>query len=136
MGQAWTRFWRKYADFSGRASRSEFWFAYLWVVLLGFGSYFALVIVFGVLGAAVSASDSGAAPAFGVGAGIVGLLWLLAYIAVIIPFIAVSVRRLHDAGYAGYYYFMGFIPLVGGILLLVYYATESRPQGAVYDLPR
>jgi uncharacterized membrane protein YhaH (DUF805 family) len=136
MGQAWTRFWRKYADFSGRASRSEFWFAYLWVVLLGFGSYFALAIVFGVLGAVISSSDSGAAPAFGVGAGVVGLLWVLAYIAVIIPFIAVSVRRLHDAGYAGYYYFMGFIPLVGGILLLVYYATESRPQGAVYDLPR
>src|SRR6218665_2902761 len=39
MRQAWTRFWKKYATFSGRASRSEFWFAYLWISILVFGSY-------------------------------------------------------------------------------------------------
>jgi uncharacterized membrane protein YhaH (DUF805 family) len=138
MGQAWTRFWKKYADFSGRASRSEFWFAYLWFFILVFGSYFVFALLFGVIagvGAAVDGS-SGSGAAYGIGAGVIGLLWLGAYIAAIIPMLSVTVRRLHDAGYAGYYYFMGFIPFVGGILLLVYLATESRPQGAIYDVPR
>jgi uncharacterized membrane protein YhaH (DUF805 family) len=138
MGQAWSRFWRKYADFSGRASRSEFWLAYLWFVILIFGSYFAFAILLGVVGAIGSSvnGSSGNGVAYGIGAAIIGFLWLAAYIAAMIPMISVTVRRLHDAGYAGYYYFIGFIPLVGAILLLVYLATESRPQGAIYDLPR
>ena len=49
MGQAWNRFWRKYADFSGRASRSEFWFAYLWFFILMFGSYFVFAILFALV---------------------------------------------------------------------------------------
>lgn len=138
MGQAWNRFWRKYADFSGRASRSEFWFAYLWFFILMFGSYFVFAILFAVVASIGSAVDgsSGNGAAYGIGAGVIGLLWLAGFIAAMIPMISVAVRRLHDAGYPGYYYFMGFIPLVGGILLLVYFASESRPQGAVYDLPR
>jgi len=137
MGQAWTRFWKKYADFSGRASRSEFWFAYLWLVILLFGSYFVFAILLAVIGSIGSAIDgSSGGTAFGIGGGVVGLLWVGAYIAAIIPMISVTVRRLHDAGYSGAYYFMGFIPFVGGIILLVYLATESRPQGALYDLPR
>jgi uncharacterized membrane protein YhaH (DUF805 family) len=137
MAQAWTRFWRKYADFSGRASRSEYWLAYLWFVILIFGSYFVFAVIFALVGGISSTVDrSGGSAAVGIGAGVFGLLWLGAYIAAMIPMIAVSVRRLHDAGYPGYYFFMGFIPLVGGILLLVYLVTESRPQGAIYDLPR
>jgi uncharacterized membrane protein YhaH (DUF805 family) len=138
MGQAWSRFWRKYADFSGRASRSEFWLAYLWFIILIFGSYFVFAILLGVVGAIGSSvsGSSGNGVAYGIGAAIIGFLWLAAYIAAMIPMISVTVRRLHDAGYAGYYYFIGFIPLVGAILLLVYLATESRPQGAIYDLPR
>jgi uncharacterized membrane protein YhaH (DUF805 family) len=103
-----------------------------------FGSYFAFALLFAVLGGIGSAIDgsNGYSAALGIGAGVFGLLWLGAYIAAVIPMISVTVRRLHDAGYAGYYFFMGFIPLVGGILLLVYLVTESRPQGAVYDLPR
>jgi len=137
MGQAWTRFWKKYADFSGRASRSEFWFAYLWLVILLFGSYFVFAILLAVVGSIGSAIDgSSSDAAFGIGAGVVGLLWVGAYIAAIIPMISVTVRRLHDAGYSGGYFFMGFIPFVGSILLIVYFVTDSKPQGAIYDLPR
>lgn len=137
MGQAWQRFWRKYADFTGRASRSEFWYAYLWVTMLTFGSYVLMLVLLGGLTAVIAAgSDSSAGAVVGVVSGLIGFLWFAAYLAMIVPFIAVSVRRLHDAGYGGVYYLMGFIPFVGGILLLVYLATESRPQGAAYDVPR
>lgn len=135
MGQAWKRFWRKYVDFSGRASRSEYWYAALWVFILTFGSYIVMTVLFAVLGSVLVTSSDGAA-AFGIISGVLGFLWLLAYIAIVLPMIALAVRRLHDAGYAGYYYFMGFIPFVGGILLLVYLVSESKPQGAIYDLPR
>lgn len=135
MGQAWKRFWRKYLDFSGRASRSEYWFAALWAFILMFGSYVVMTVLMTVLGATLATNSDGAV-AFSIILGVLGLLWLVGYIALALPLISVAVRRLHDAGYSGAYYFMGFIPLVGGILLLVYLLTESKPQGAVYDLPR
>ena len=83
-----------------------------------------------------AAGDSSSYAGLGIGMGVLGLVLVAGYIAVMIPFIAVSVRRLHDAGYPGTYYFFGFIPFAGGILLLVYLATESRPAGLAYDLPR
>lgn len=135
MGQAWKRFWRKYADFSGRASRSEYWFGALWVFLLTFGTYLVGAVLLAVLGSVLVMSRE-AATAFGLIAGLLGLLWFAAYLALLVPMISLAVRRLHDAGYSGYYYFMGLIPFVGGILLLVYLLTESKPQGAAYDLPR
>ena len=136
FGQSWKRFWRKYADFSGRASRSEFWFAYLAIMILVFGSYMVLMVLSITASVLVSAgSDNGGAVALGIASAVVGLLLSLGYLAMIVPLIAVSVRRLHDAGYPGTYYFFGFIPFVGGILLLVYLASESKPQGAMYDRP-
>ncbi|MFT4284905.1 MAG: DUF805 domain-containing protein [Protaetiibacter sp.] len=137
MGDAWRRFWRKYTDFSGRASRSEFWFAYLWIFILLFGSYLVFAaLVAGIAAAAASGGDGSVSAALGIGMGVIGLLWVAGYIAVMIPFIAVAIRRLHDAGYPGTYFLMGLIPFAGGILLLVYLATESRAAGMVYDLPR
>lgn len=138
MAQAWSRFWRKYADFTGRASRSEYWFAYLWMALLGFGSYVLLAVLLAAFGGVLSTTSgsSGAGSVAAIVLGVFGLLWMGGYLAAIVPLIAVSVRRLHDAGYSGLYYLMGFIPLVGGILLLVYLASESRPHGAMYDVPR
>lgn len=134
MLEAWSRFWRKYADFSGRASRSEFWFAYLAMVLVIFVSYFLIIVLGALTSAFVSgSSDSAAIP--GVAFGLLGLLLTLGYLAMILPFISASVRRLHDAGYPGTYYLLGFIPLVGGVLLLVFLASESKPQGAMYDRP-
>jgi uncharacterized membrane protein YhaH (DUF805 family) len=131
MMQAWQRFWRKYVDFSGRASRSEYWYSALWMALLVFASYFIFVILGVVLGSAFG-GNSGSSVAVGV----LGLLWFVAYVGVLIPMIAVQVRRLHDAGYSGAYFFMGFIPFVGSIFILIYTLSESKPQGAIYDLPR
>ena len=135
MGQAWQRFWRKYADFSGRASRSEYWFAYLWLMILVFGAYLALAVLGGIVGAIASGTSEAPGAVIGATTGLFGLVFLAGYIAVLVPFVAVSVRRLHDAGYPGTYFLLGFIPLVGGILLLVFHVTESRPAGAVYDRP-
>lgn len=100
---------KQYADFSGRARRKEYWMFVLFNVLI----MIVLMVIDAALG--LSAGDS----ALGVMSGIYSL-------AVLIPSIAVCVRRLHDVGKSGWYYLLGFIPIVGPIILLVWYCTEGE----------
>ena len=96
FGQAIATVFTKYAEFNGRARRSEFWWFALFAVLVAVG-----------LGAL---SD--------------GLSFAWA-IAVLLPSLAVSVRRLRDAGFAWPMIFLGLIPFVGLIILIVLYAQPS-----------
>jgi uncharacterized membrane protein YhaH (DUF805 family) len=96
---------QNYAKFDGRARRSEYW-------------YFILcnVLVLIILAMLTSISDY-------IGAIMIGVYLL----AMIVPWIAVTVRRLHDSGKPGGYFFVRFIPLVGGIWSLVLMFAESQP---------
>ena len=127
--QAFRRFWAKYATFSGRASRSEFWWWYLANVLVTL-ALFALTAVLGIAGAgddAMGRSQPG--PLIGLGALLI-VVWSLA---TILPTLALSWRRLHDTGRSGGFWFVGLIPGVGGIILLVLLALDSDRSGARYD---
>lgn len=88
----------KYADFSGRATRSEYW-------------WFSLFIVF----VSIVASFIGS---------IVSGLFSLAFL---VPAIAVATRRLHDTNRSGWWQLIGFVPLVGIIVLIVFLAQEGKP---------
>jgi len=94
---------KKYAVFSGRARRKEYWMFFLFHLIISF------VIGFteGFLGSS----------------GVVGILYSLA---VLIPTIAVSVRRLHDTGRSGWWLLIGLIPLIGAIVLLVFMVQEGK----------
>ena len=92
---------KKYATFSGRARRSEFWYWQLFTLIVG------------AVAAAIDGSDSNTL------AGIVGVVLL-------IPNLAVAVRRLHDTGKSGWYYLMNLIPFVGWIFPLIKYFTDSQ----------
>ncbi|MEO7259715.1 MAG: DUF805 domain-containing protein [Jatrophihabitantaceae bacterium] len=98
----------KYATFSGRARRSEFW----WFALF-------LVIVNIVLRILDRAMDN---PVLGL---IVGL-------ALVLPSLAVTVRRLHDTGRSGWWILIGLIPLIGAIVLLVFECQDSQPGSNKY----
>ncbi|WP_457102104.1 DUF805 domain-containing protein [Microbacterium sp. P5_E9] len=130
FGQAFGRFWKKYATFSGRASRSEFWWWQLATVLVGTVLY-VIMAVGGFAGATydVTTGTSQPGPLIGVGAGLLGL-WLLA---TIVPSLAIVWRRLHDSNRSGGFYFLGLIPLIGGIILLVLFVLESNPEGERFD---
>ncbi len=102
---------RNYATFTGRARRSEFW----WFIVF-------MIIVSTLLG--------------GIDIGIFGLRWLssgnpmgplssLASLALVIPSIAVSVRRLHDLDKSGWWYLLGLIPLIGALILLIWFASSG-----------
>lgn len=136
MGEAGRRFWKKYADFTGRASLSEFWFAYLWFFIVMFGAYLVFVVLAAIVGAvAVGSSDTGATTVTAILLGVLGTVLMVGYFALLLPLIAVGVRRLHDAGYPGTYCLFALIPFVGGILLLIYLLSASNPSGAMYDRP-
>lgn len=108
---------KRYADFSGRARRKEFWMYQLFVICL----YFAVFLIAGVLGVA-TAGPTGEPPAainF-----IVGLLFLVVVFGLLIPSLAVSVRRLHDIDKSGWFLLINFIPF-GGIILLVFWCQEG-----------
>ncbi|MDD7929353.1 DUF805 domain-containing protein [Microbacterium thalli] len=130
FGQAFGRFWRKYATFSGRASRSEFWWWYLAQALV-----VTAITVFMLIGAFAGATTdpitgrSQPGPLIGVG-GILLFLWMLA---TLIPTLAISWRRLHDANLAGPFWFISVVPGIGAIALLVLYILPSNPAGARFD---
>jgi uncharacterized membrane protein YhaH (DUF805 family) len=104
FGQAISTCFRKYADFTGFAARSEYWWWALFTTLVS--------IVCSIVGAAADVR-------------FLSTLWSLA---VLLPTLAVGVRRLRDAGYGWGYLFLALIPIVGGIILIVLLCKPSRRQ--------
>lgn len=92
---------KKYAEFNGRATRREYWMFFVvnFVIILGL-IFVDLIIGFPILGFAYS-------------------------LAVIVPSISIAVRRLHDIGKPGVYWFVTLIPFVGTIWFIILMATES-----------
>jgi uncharacterized membrane protein YhaH (DUF805 family) len=95
---------KNYATFSGRASRSEFWFFQLFLMLVN--------LVAMVIDAAILNSD-------------IGVLTTIISIATLVPNIAVACRRLHDIDKSGWWQLLWLIPLVGLIVLLIWYINKS-----------
>jgi uncharacterized membrane protein YhaH (DUF805 family) len=115
---------KKYAQFDGRARRKEYWFFALFNCLIGFVIMLIASLVIGATG--VRADDPAAAgflASYFAGMGIVGLYSL----AVLIPGLAVTVRRLHDTNRSGWWILISFVPVVGGIILLIFMLTDSQP---------
>lgn len=110
FGDAFKSFFRNYSKFDGRARRSEYWFAVLGVSLISW--------VINLIALAVD------------GSGNVGVVTVISYIwalAILVPMLALVARRLHDVNKSFGYYFMGLIPIVGWILVLVQLVKDSQP---------
>ncbi|MFQ7176567.1 MAG: DUF805 domain-containing protein [Streptococcus salivarius] len=119
MIEAYKKFWKGYVDFEGRSTRSDYWFVYLVNVLITF-AYFLLQAVFGGLAAATDSS-------FLAVISLILLLIFFAYgIAACLPGIAVTVRRLRDAGYNWPYIFISLIPFVGPIIFIVLLCKPTK----------
>ncbi|MEO6819660.1 MAG: DUF805 domain-containing protein [Ginsengibacter sp.] len=107
---------KEYVNFKGRARRSEYWYFFL------FNLIFAIIAVGidNLLGTTLKVDS-----AYGVVDLHYGYVYILYLLAIIIPGLAVSVRRLHDVGKSGWFYFIAFIPFIGGIWLLILFFTDS-----------
>jgi len=93
---------KNYAVFSGRARRAEFWYFALLNIIIS--------AVIGFIGTQIG----------------LNILTTIYFVAVLLPSIAVAIRRLHDIGKSGWWIFIGSIPLIGWIWLIVLYATEGN----------
>ncbi len=100
---------QNYANFSGRARRSEYWYFNLLNVIIA-------LLLMGI--------DNAAGITFGRIP--YGPFYVLYGLVVFLPGLAVAVRRLHDVGKSGWFYFIALIPLIGAIWLLVLFCTEGQ----------
>ena len=105
----------KYVEFSGRARRKEFWFFLLMNMLVSF--FIGFVVGF----MAVVLKE----PAIIFSGHIYSLV-------IFLPSISVLVRRLHDTGRSGWWYWIALVPLVGAIILIIFLAEDSDPGGNQY----
>ncbi len=103
FGQAIKTCLNKYATFSGRATRSEYWYFFLFLVTVN--------IVASVLDSTIF--------------GDMPVLYLIATLALLVPSIAAGVRRLHDTDKAGWWLLVGLIPVIGTIVLIVFFCQRG-----------
>jgi uncharacterized membrane protein YhaH (DUF805 family) len=105
---------KKYAVFSGRSRRKEYWFFVLFSIIIS--------ILLGVIDAMIGTQTA-------TGVGILSAIYMLA---LLIPSIAVSVRRLHDINRTGWWVLIGFIPLIGTIVLIIFALLPGTPGNNDY----
>jgi uncharacterized membrane protein YhaH (DUF805 family) len=108
---------KQYADFSGRARRKEYWMFVLFNMIFGI----VAIILDNILGL-----TAGELP--------YGVFYFLYVLAVLIPGLAVFVRRLHDVGKSGWMILIALIPIIGAIWLLVLMVTDSNPGENQYGV--
>ena len=108
---------KKYTEFSGRARRKEYWYFALFNIIVSF-IFIGIDFMFGTFN-----SEGG----FGVFNTIYSL-------SVLLPAIGVGIRRLHDIGKSGWWLLIGFIPLIGAIVLIVFFVKDSQPGENQYGL--
>ena len=97
---------KKYTDFSGRAPRAEYWWFYLLIIIV----YVVAMIVDSILG-----TDQAVGP--------YGIVMANSMLALLVPSLAAGVRRLHDTERSGWWLLIAFIPLIGVIVLLVFFVS-------------
>lgn len=130
FGQALKRFFKSYATFSGRASRSEYWWVQLFITLVSFVAM-VLVIATGAISAGMAAETG--EPGWAIGVLIfVGILMTVFALGIIVPSLAISWRRLHDANFAGPFWFLS-LTSVGSVVVLVFTILPSNPEGQRFD---
>lgn len=106
----YARVMKKYADFEGRARRTEFWMFYL----INLGIQLLAVLLDMLLGTTIGVMPY-------------GVIYLLYSLAVFVPSLAVSVRRMHDIGRSGLTLLLVIVPVIGAVLLILFALNDSQP---------
>lgn len=129
MIQAYKNFFKNYAEFTGRSTRPDFWWVWLGNLILSIPFwiiYFYTVFLSTVM---YSVSDSASEATFMV-FGLVAIIYAVFYLAILVPTLALSVRRLRDAGFHWAFIFLRFAPM-GGIALLILHAMPTKETEVV-----
>lgn len=103
---------KKFADFSGRARRKEYWMYFLFYMIF----YIGLAIIDGVVGTM--------------------FLAFIFSVVMLIPSISIATRRLHDTGRSGWWQLIALIPLVGAIVLIIFLVQDSHADNSYGPNPK
>ena len=136
MINAYKNFFKNYAEFTGRSTRSDYWWVWLGNFILSIP--FWVIYIYTVFLSAVmdSVSDSASEAAFMI-FGLVAIIYVVFYLAILVPTIALTIRRLRDAGFHWAFIFLRFAPMVGGIALLILLAMPTKETEVVnYSEPQ
>lgn len=121
MIEAYKKFWKGYVDFTGRSTPSDLWSAYLAHLLIVFAGYLLLAVFERM------AAETGSSDLFTIG--VILLLIFFAYgVAAVLPGIALTVRRLRDAGYNWPYIFIPLIPFVGIFIFIFLLCQPTKVE--------
>ena len=129
MINAYKNFFKGYAEFTGRSTRSDYWWVWLGNFILSIPFwiiYFYTVFLSTVMD---SVSDSASEATFMI-FGLVAIIYAIFYLAILVPTLALSVRRLRDAGFHWAFIFLRFAPM-GGIALLILHAMPTKETEVV-----
>ena len=129
MINAYKNFFKNYAEFTGRSTRPDFWWVWLGNLILSIPFwiiYFYIVYLSTVMD---SVSDSASEAIFMV-FGLVAIIYAVFYLAILVPTLAISVRRLRDAGFHWAFIFLRFAPM-GGLALLILFAMPTKETEVV-----
>lgn len=119
FGQSIATCFSKYCNFSGRASRSEYWWWILFTVIIG--------SLFGI--------PSGIQAVHGTSSGLPIISYIVGAI-LFLPSLGVLIRRLHDTGKSGWWWLISFVPVVGSIVIIIFCLMPSQPGANQYgDMP-
>ena len=130
MIDAYKNFFRGYAEFTGRSTRPDFWWVWLgnFILSILFWIIYIYIVYFSIVMNSVSDSASEAVLSFA----LVVIIYAVFYLAILVPTLALSVRRLRDAGFHWAFIFLRFAPM-GGIALLILFAMPTKETEAVND---
>ena len=129
MINAYKNFFKNFAEFTGRSTRPDYWWVWLGNLILSIPFwiiYFYTVFLSTVMD---SVSDSASEATFMV-FGLVAIIYAVFYLAILVPTLALSVRRLRDAGFHWAFIFLRFAPM-GGIALLILFAMPTKETEVV-----
>ena len=116
----------KYATFQGRATRSEYWYFYLFFVIVDIALLYGSAIIGSIFN-----GIEGFAEGMTVGTALYGIFALVS----VIPSLAVGVRRLHDTNRSGWNLLWGLLPIIGAIILLIYFVQPSKEDNQYGEQP-
>ncbi|WP_367889563.1 DUF805 domain-containing protein [Sphingorhabdus sp. EL138] len=108
---------KRYADFSGRSRRKEYWMFFLLQIII--------IVVLAIIGGVLGGFTPDPAGSMSTGGTLMIALFGLYALAIFIPSLAVQVRRFHDQDKSGWFVLLGFIPYVGGLIVLVFMCLDG-----------
>lgn len=129
MINAYKNFFKNYAEFTGRSTRPDYWWVWLGNFILSIP--FWIIYFYTVfLSAVMDSVDDSVSEATFMVLGLVVIIYVVFYLAILVPTLALSVRRLRDAGFHWAFIFLRFAPM-GGIALLILHAMPTKETKVV-----